>query len=204
MVMTNRRKPKILVMDEMWKFIRQKKIVEFIMEAWKTFRKENTTTIGISQNIIGDIASNPTLAGAILQSTETWFLLEQGGDEFVRDVGALLNLTDGQIDLLSNLREAKSVAEDGTISLYREALMLRAKSSKDANSGIIRIKAMPSEYWIFTTKPNEAALMEDVTLRFGGDVYQAARFLGAKYPGGLDLFDKFNIITGKASIEGVD
>jgi TraG P-loop domain len=191
-------------MDEMWEFIAQPRILDFIVEAWKTFRKERTIVIGVTQNLAGDIARNERVAGAIMQNTETWFLLDQGDDQHARSVAKLLSLTDGQNDLLRGLKKVSKVEDNGDIINYRECLLIRAISSKNANSGIIQIRPMPEEYWIFTTDPEEAMLMEDVTGRFGGSVLEAARYLGKRFPGGLALQRKKEIQTGAVKLEGFD
>ena len=201
-VRNNKKQQKMFVMDEMWEFIAQPRILDFVVEVFKTFRKEKTTVLGVSQNLGGDIASNPRLASAIMQNTETWFLLEQGGEKLARATAELLSLTDGQRDMLRKLRKVNRTLDDGTIESYRECLLIRAKSKRNADSGIIQIRVMPEEYWMFTTEPTEALLMADVTSRFSGDVLAAAKFLGAKYPGGLALFHQRNIETGKAELGG--
>lgn len=200
----NKRKQKILIMDEMWEFLTQERILAFIVEAWKTFRKEKTMVVGISQNLASDIAKNEKVRGAIMQNTETWFLLEQGDDDHARAVAELLGLTDGQNDLLRELKKVNRITEDGAVENYRECLLIRAISQKNQNSGVIQIRPMPEEYWIFTTDGDEAGLMSDVTARFDGDVLAAARYLGARFPGGLALQRRKEIETGVAVLEGFD
>lgn len=203
-VFTHKQKRKILIMDEMWEFLTQERILKFIVEAWKTFRKENTMVVGISQNLSADVKDNPKVAGAIIPNTETWFLLDQGDEEHARETAGILGLTEGQTDLLRNLRKQNTVTDTGEVVNYRECLMVRASSSVSESSGVIQIRPMAEEYWIFTTEPEEAALMAEVTSRFDGDVMASARYLGARYPGGLHLKRRKDIETGKAKLEGID
>ena len=203
-IFTHKRQRKILIMDEMWEFLTQERILKFVVEAWKTFRKENTMVVGISQNLASDVKDNPFVAGAIIPNTETWFLMDQGKEEVAREVAQILGLTEGQTDLLRNLKKQNETSETGEIISYRECLMLRASSSATGSSGVVQIRSMPEEYWIFTTEPEEAALMADVTERFEGDVLAASKYLGARYPGGLHLKRQRDIETGKARLEGID
>jgi hypothetical protein len=184
-IMANRSRPKMLVMDEMWSFLAQERIMNFIVEAWKTFRKENTLVIGVSQSLAGDVASNPPVAAAIVQNTETWFMLSQGKDVDARAAVELLGLTEGQADLLSNLKQHRGMSRNGELVSWRECLLIRASHNLAENSGVIRIQTTPEEYWLATTEPTEAAMLREVATRMKGDYFAAAQYLASKHPGGL-------------------
>lgn len=184
-IMANRARPKMLVMDEMWSFLAQERIMNFIVEAWKTFRKENTLVIGVSQSLAGDVASNPAAASAIVQNTETWFMLSQGKEADSRAAVEMLGLTDGQADLLNNLRQHRGMTRSGEIQSWRECLLIRASHNLAENSGVIRIQSTPEEYWLATTEPAEASMLREVASRMKGDYFAAAQYLAAQHPAGL-------------------
>ena len=184
-IMANRSRPKMLVMDEMWSFLAQERIMNFIVEAWKTFRKENTLVIGVSQSLAGDVASNPPVAAAIVQNTETWFMLSQGKEVDSRAAVDLLGLTEGQADLLSNLKQHRGMTRSGEMQSWRECLLIRASHNLSENSGVIRIQTTPEEYWLATTEPTEAAMLREVASRMKGDYFAAAQYLASQHPAGL-------------------
>lgn len=184
-IMANRSRPKMLVMDEMWSFLAQERIMNFIVEAWKTFRKENTLVIGVSQSLAGDVASNPPVAAAIVQNTETWFMLSQGKEVDSRAAVELLGLTEGQADLLSNLKQHRGMTRSGEMQSWRECLLIRASHNLSENSGVIRIQTTPEEYWLATTEPSEAAMLREVASRMKGDYFAAAQYLASQHPAGL-------------------
>lgn len=184
-IMANRSRPKMLVMDEMWSFLAQERIMNFIVEAWKTFRKENTLVIGVSQSLAGDVASNPPVAAAIVQNTETWFMLSQGKEADARAAVELLGLTEGQADLLNNLKQHRGMTRSGELQSWRECLLIRSSHNLAENSGVIRIQTTPEEYWLATTEPTEAAMLRDVASRMKGDYFAAAQYLATQHPAGL-------------------
>ena len=185
-VMANRGQRKIIVFDEMWEFILSSNMMNFIVEAWKTFRKENSALIGCSQNLATDIASNERIKGAIIQNTETWMLLNQGPGNENRLTSDLLGLTDGQHDLLSNLQRCHRIDRDGSIQNWREGLLIRGKGEK-GESGKIRIQPTAQEYWLSTMHPSEITERERVLQQFDGDLMRAIDYLAKKHPGGTRL-----------------
>lgn len=184
-IMMNRSKPKLLIMDEMWSFISQERTMNFVVEAWKTFRKENTLVVGISQSISGDIAAHPAVASAVIQNTQTWFMLSQGKEVDAKAAIELLGLTEGQADLLLNLKQKTGMGRDGKMESWRECLLIRASHNLSENSGVIRIQPTPEEYWLATTEPTEAALLRDVAGRMNNDFFSAAKALAEEHPFGL-------------------
>lgn len=184
-IMANRSRPKMLIMDEMWSFLAQERIMNFVVEAWKTFRKENTLVIGVSQSLAGDIASNKHVAAAVVQNTETWFMLAQGKEVDTKAAVDLLGLTEGQTDLLLNLKQRRGLSRNGRLENWRECLLIRASHNLAENSGVVRIQATPEEYWLATTEPTEASMLREVAQRMKGDFYAAAHYLASQHPAGL-------------------
>lgn len=184
MVMSNKSQRKLIVMDELWEAILSENLMNFVVEAWKTFRKENSAVIGCSQNLATDIAANPVVKGAIIQNTETYFLLNQGPADENRVVADLLNLTDGQVDLLNNLQRSNKVDRDGRVHNWREVFVMRGRGDR-AQSGKARIEPTSAEYWMSTTYPPEMIERERTMHQYDGDLSRAIQHLAKTHPAGL-------------------
>jgi energy-coupling factor transporter ATP-binding protein EcfA2 len=185
MVMRHPYRRKIIVMDEMWKFLMNQQMVEFVMEMFKTFRKENAAVLGLSQSL-KDVAENRMTASSVVQNTYIWFLLDQGKEKERQFAIELLSLTEGQAEILSNLRAVARRDANGNVISYREALMIKGTGMK-ANSGVVRVELMPEEHWLFTTDSAEKTLRARTVEQYGGDLWKALHFLAQKHPGGLHL-----------------
>lgn len=175
MVWANRAERKILVLDELWQFLETPALADFIREAWKTFRKENTAILGGTQSLM-DLTKLPAIADAILQGTQTWFLLPQGNRESNQTASEFLNLTEGQIELLQHLEKKEGMNPLGRYENYRECLVIRGKG-KNQQSGKALIQLQPEERWIATLNPQEAQLRREALERFDQDPVQALQWL---------------------------
>lgn len=184
-VLADRSKKKIVILDEMWRFLINPRLADFIISAWKTFRKENAMVIGSTQSLRTDLAGNTVVESAIVQSTESWFLLPQGKREDIDAAVELLHLTEGQRAILETLEQKKYVHPDGTVERWRELLFLRASNSAGGDSGRIRIQSLPREHWIATTSPEEVRIRTELLERNGGDLVQTIEQLAVQYPGGV-------------------
>jgi hypothetical protein len=182
-ILASRGLKKILLFEEMWDFITNPKIAQFIVESYKTFRKEGAAVIGVSQSL-ADITRNEVVASALLQNVQTWFLLDQGNPDNERLAVEKLNLTQGQAEILTSLRRQARILESGEIQLYRECLLVRGQGRRQ-NSGRLRIAPMPEESWLSTTLPEEILERERVTHQCHGDLGQAIQSLARRHPGGL-------------------
>ncbi len=185
MVMRHKHRRKIVVMDEMWKFLLNDQMLEFVMEAYRTFRKENAAVIGISQ-ALRDVGDNPAMARSLVQNTYIWFLLDQQKADARKYAVELLTLTDGQADILGSLEARNRMDSSGNIESFREALMIMGQG-RSGHSGRIRVQLMPEEYWIFTTDPQEKLMRDRAIAQFEGDLTKAILYLAKKHPGGLHL-----------------
>lgn len=183
LVMRNRGCKKIVIQDEMWEFVANERMLDFITEAWKTFRKEDAVTIGCTQSLASDIADS-VVGTAVVSNTDTYFLLPQGGAIENTRVSAMLDLTDGQRDILENLRSGVEVDADGEVYGWRSALLIRGRGPSTGRSGEIIIRATPEEYWTATTAPVEIDMRNRYTRANGGDVLPAIEQLAREYPGG--------------------
>jgi hypothetical protein len=182
-ILSERGKRKILIFEEAWQFIMNPRVAAFIVEAFKTFRKEGAACIGVSQSL-ADVARNEIVATAVIQNVQTWFLMDQGNPENEKLAGEILSLSEGQADILSSLQRKARFLINGELELYRECLMIRGKGRR-VNSGRIRVSPMPEEYWLFTTDAKEMEERKLALQQFDGDLLRAIRFLARKYPGGL-------------------
>ncbi|MES2307526.1 MAG: hypothetical protein V4507_01590, partial [Verrucomicrobiota bacterium] len=183
MIWANRADRKILVLDELWQFLETPSLADFIREAWKTFRKENTAILGGSQSL-ADLTKLPSIADAILQGTQTWFLLPQGNSDNIRSAANYLNLTEGQIELLQHLEKKDGVNPFGQYENHRECLLIRGKG-KNQRSGKALIQLQPEERWIATLNPKEDALRRETFERFNQDPVQTLSWLAQEYPRGI-------------------
>lgn len=187
LVMRDRARKKIIVMDEMWEFITNERIMNFVVSAWKTYRKENAVVMGVSQNLGQDIASNPVVAGAVVQNTDTWILLPQGQQDALKASAELLRLTEGQVEMLKGLKAVAGRNAQGEIQNYREALMIRGRSSSRETSGVIQIRPTPREYWLATTHPPEMEYFSRLLDACSGDLSEALRVAADTYPHGMRI-----------------
>lgn len=187
LVMRDRTEKKLLVFDEMWDYIANETMATFFIEAWKTFRKENSAIMGVTQNLEVDVIKNEKIGGAIMQNTDTWFLLNQGTKKQNDAVSEALTLTEGQTEILNSLRSEDKIGEDGIPESYRECLMIRSKSNPIAPTGRLRVQATPKERWIATSAPAETAKRAETIKSMDGDVVKAIEYLAKTYPGGLNI-----------------
>ncbi len=183
MIWANRSERKILVLDELWQFLETPALADFIREAWKTFRKENTAILGGSQSL-ADLTKLPAIADAILQGTQTWFLLPQGNSENIRTAAKFLSLTEGQIELLQHLEKKEGLNPFGHYENHRESLLLRGKG-KNQRSGKALIQLQPEERWIATLNPKEDQIRREAFDRFNHDPVQTLTWLAQEYPRGI-------------------
>ncbi|MFZ5807221.1 MAG: VirB4 family type IV secretion system protein [Verrucomicrobiota bacterium] len=182
-ILTERGKRKILLFEEAWQFIANPRIATFLIEAFKTFRKEGAAVLGVSQSL-ADVARNEIVSSAVIQNVQTWFLMDQGNPDNERLAIQLLDLTEGQADILTSLQRKAMIHTNGELEMYRESLMIRGKGRR-ANSGRIRVQPMPEEYWLFTTDAQEAVERQRAVDQFDGDLSRALTLLAKKYPGGF-------------------
>ncbi len=185
LVTADRSKRKILVFDEIWKQASSPKMAFFIAEAWKAFRKENAAVIGVSQNLGGDIMDNPLLAKAIIQSTESWFLLNQGKPADTRRTTEILGLSDGQEEVLKTLRAKKIKLPDGGYEVWKSCLFVRGLGKNNEISGEMRVAPTPLEYWLATTTPTDIAHYKLTLDSCGGDQRIALQSCAKEFPFGV-------------------
>lgn len=184
-ILAEKGRRKILLFEEAWQFIANPRIATFLIEAFKTFRKEGAACIAVSQSL-ADVVRNEIVASAVIQNVQTWFMMDQGNPENEKLAIKTLDLTEGQADILSNLQRKAKLYPNGQLEMYRESLMIRGKG-KRANSGRIRVAPMSEEYWLFTTDALEHVERQRAVAQFNGDISKAISFLAKKYPGGLHI-----------------
>lgn len=184
-IMAEKGRRKILLFEEAWQFIMNPRVATFLIEAFKTFRKEGAACMAVSQSL-ADVARNEIVASAVIQNVQTWFMMDQGNPDNEKLAIKLLDLTEGQADILGSLQRKARLYPDGRLEMYRECLMIRGKG-KRANSGRIRIAPMSEEYWLFTTDAAEHVERQRAIAQFDGDLAKAISLLARKYPGGLHI-----------------
>ncbi|MDE1169788.1 MAG: DUF87 domain-containing protein [Verrucomicrobium sp.] len=189
--------PKILVFEEMWEHVGNPKVMDMVIDSFKTFRKLGAAVIGVSQ-AMGDLLENARMAKAVVQNAQTWFLLDQGDGDNRKIVAEQLKLTLGEQEVLRTLSSSRRITDDGKPEMFREMLFVRG-SGEQRESGRLRTSLMPEDLWLHTTTGREMALREHAMKAAGGDRWLAVKGLALKYPLGLDPREAGQAIEGEAS-----
>lgn len=172
--------PKVLCFEELWEHVANPRVMDMIIAAFKTFRKQGAAVLGVSQSL-ADLDENARAARAVLQNAQTYFLFEQGDQASRATCASLLALNDGEAEILRTLGRHAGLDDAGRPVLYRECLMVRGAGDA-RQSGRVRVQLMPEEYWIYTSDPAERSLRERAIDAAGGDVWLAIRTLARQFP----------------------
>lgn len=199
MVVREPERRKVVILDELWKSIANENLRELVFESFKTFRKMNSVVIGATQSIGGDIADSP-VAHAIIDNTQTWFLLNQGEHSTFLRTCELLDLNEGQAEILANIRTKTGISSTGEIENYRGCLMKRGSSMNDMKSGELRIRATPYAYWVATTDPDDIGYFKRTLRANDGDLAATLDYLAERCPFGLTAQAKVKERQGEAIV----
>jgi hypothetical protein len=139
---------KVIALDEVWKFLREKAGADLAAEWYKTGRRFNAAVMVVTQSA-EDLLASKAAEAITHNSTVKWILNLGGGYEKL----AGLKLSEEEIEAVKGL--GKNVDR----SKFRK-VFLRFGERK----AVIRNQLSPTEYWLYTTDPNdvnrEAALRE--------------------------------------------
>ncbi len=156
-----RERPKILVVDEAWRFLRDPEVAAYLLEAAKTWRKQNAALVLATQS--GVDVTEGSAAAALLESCPTRIFLANP----TMDAGHY-----GQVFALSE-SETQAIRE---LQPKRE-LYLRRPQEAEA----LRLHVDRRSYWLYTSNPNEAARRERALEAHGGDLEAALEALANGY-----------------------
>jgi conjugal transfer ATP-binding protein TraC len=137
---------KFTVFDECWKILEDEAAAQFVGSVFRTFRKYRASAIAISQTI--DDFSKSRVASAIMpNSSVKWILKQKGADQ--NSIQEALQLNEREMALIASLESVKGK--------FSESFLLCEDKRQ-----IVRIESTPLEYWLFTTDPQDLALLERI------------------------------------------
>ena len=148
-----RERPKILVVDEAWRFLREPQVAGYLVEAAKTWRKRNAALVLATQSGV-DVDSG-SRAAALLESCPTRIFLANAAmaEERYR---RMFGLSASETELIRELQPK------------RELYLRRAEEAE-----ALRLSVDRRSYWLFTSDPREAATRARAVEECGGDLEAA-------------------------------
>lgn len=160
---------KFVVFDECWKLLENESGSQFIAEVFRTFRKYFASAVAISQTM--DDFSKSKIASAIMPNSSIKWILKQKGANF-ESLKSALQLNDREVGLITSLRSEKGE--------FSEAFLMC-----EDKRGVVRVEAIPFEYWLFTTDPKDLSLLNDLKNENQNlSDFELLRLASEKYPKG--------------------
>ena len=135
---------KILVVDEAWRYLKDRVVVQKLVEAAKTWRKMNGVLIVATQSAGDVLGTVPEL----LESMPTRLLL--GNPVFPDEAARALGLTPSEADTVRELEQK------------RELYVHRA-----GHSAVVTLSVDPESYWLYTSDASDAVRREAAVERWG-------------------------------------
>ena len=135
---------KIVVVDEAWRYLKDRLVVQKLVEAAKTWRKMNGVLILATQSA-GDILGT---APELLESMPTRLLL--GNSSFPDEAAGVLGLTP------SDLATVKELEQKRELYIHRPG-----------HSAVVRLEVDPESYWLYTSDPADAVRRQAAVERWG-------------------------------------
>ncbi len=137
--LADKRLRKIIALDEVWKFLREKAGADLVTEWYKTGRRFNAAVSVITQSA-EDLLKSAAAAAIAENSTVKWVLNLGGGYERLRE----LKLGDEEIAAI------KALGKNEERRLYRK-VFLRFGDRKR----VVRNVLSPAAYWLYTSDPQD-------------------------------------------------
>lgn len=162
-------KPKIIVFDECWSYLKSKMAADFINELYRTMRKYKAMVVSISQNIM-DFA-NSAVSDALLSNTYQTIVLKQAQPTLADKIGDLMGLNSSEIDIIKGLQQSPGQ--------YSQIFLKLAQ----IGSGLMCIMPSPGEYWLATTRADDKKI-RDQYIAQGYSINKTIAMLSEKYPNG--------------------
>ena len=131
-----------ILFDEFHIFLKLKRSTEFIVDAWKTFRKRNASPTAITQNV--EFLLNSEKGRMMVSDSELVIMLNQAQPD-QEELAVLLNLSDDQLRAVSNVPAGCGLIRCGPFIISFE-------------------NHFPKEtklYELMTTKPGEGIFSQD-------------------------------------------
>ena len=144
--LANKRLRKIIALDEVWKFLREKAGADLVTEWYKTGRRFNTAVSVITQSP-EDLLKSAAASAIADNSTVKWVLNLGGGYDQLHE----LKLSAEEVEAI------KALGKNPDRSKYRK-VFLRFGNRKT----IIRNVLSPRAYWLYTTDPQDLRCEQDL------------------------------------------
>ncbi|WP_420448617.1 VirB4 family type IV secretion system protein [Candidatus Palauibacter sp.] len=137
---------KLMVVDEAWRYMQDRAVLNYLAEAAKTWRKKNAALVLATQSAV-DVTGTPG-ASALLESIPTKLFL--ANPELPAEAGALFRLNESEV---ARIRELTPKRE----------LYLRRPS----DAAVLRLEVDPESYWLYTSSPLDAEKRAEAVARHG-------------------------------------
>ena len=135
---------KIVVVDEAWRYLKDRLVVRKLVEAAKTWRKMNGVLILATQSAGDILAAAPEL----LESMPTRLLL--GNSSFPDEAARILGLAPSELATVKELEPKRE--------LYVH---------RPGHSAVVRLEVDPESYWLYTSDPTDAVRRRAAVERWG-------------------------------------
>lgn len=159
-----RKRPKLLLVDEGWRLLGDKQSGGFISKAFRTVRKYRGCAGAITQSYADFAAS--AAARAALENSAWQFVLRQKGESIDFAVNQKWIADDEML-----VKMLKSVVSDTTQGFSE--VFVRGEHG----SGVYRFVTDRHSYWLYTTHPADLARLADVQRDKGLDLLGAVDYL---------------------------
>lgn len=159
---SNRKIPKMAVIEEAGTFFGNPDAVEFVRRLYKVGRAYNLWPVAITQEI-GDFRK----AKGLINNT-TSFVIGRVKEEEAREIVDVLGLNSGVLDMIMSLRVVQGQ--------YAEYVVLVDKD-RGLEGDIVRLEPSRVLYWMSSSKPADQALREETKLKYSGNLVSAIKEL---------------------------
>ena len=170
LVMQDQTERKIVVFDEVWRFLDSPSSARLIAELYRTSRKYRCSILSISQSV--EDFTESSIAPALVNNSATVYLLKhRRGHELVAEQ---FRLNEREVSVFRSLEMRRGE--------YTEALVLYG-----TNHFLGRVVLTPLEYWIATTHPADLAAEQRMSARMqGASRWRVLSELARAFPHGAD------------------
>ncbi len=153
---------KVVAIDEAWQFLQSPQAAQFVVEIYRRFRKYNGAAITITQEV-NDLFG--TEAGAAILANSDMRVIFPHKAESLRD--QRLAFTPYEVMLIRSLTKVSGK--------YAECYVQHT-----TGGGVYRHVVDPLSYWMYTTEPNEVAVIERIVRESGCSMYDAIHMQAAQ------------------------
>ncbi len=160
---------KYLLIDEAWSLLRVKNTVDFITNAFKTFRKYRCSVVAITQEL-ADLTRHETGLAIVANASNKVFLKQEA---------SLIDLLKDRLSLSSGVLEALKTVET-VKGKYSEAFVVT-----DSCNGVIRLVPDPFLYWAANSEPRNNEYLLAMANECQGDLIKAINLCAKDHPYGL-------------------